>query len=485
MFFPSLKHPTNKSRLAPHENPKTDIILVGHSMGGIVAAEVTLLPPQNSSSLAVSELNGKSFRHRILGTINLDVPFLGAHPGVISSGLASIFNPPRDKAKVSPASSSSSFILETQEEVDEDPNFNPRFPNDGKLPPSLRPLWSAAGHYITKYTAESNQFRKNVKNIGSAAGTFVSSHLEFGGALADYRGLWIRYERIRELEDRRDASRRRFVSYWTACAGYPKRDESPGAKSDASNASESRGRSRVALEQQFPGEANAVSTESQPDKSKARLASLSPMPMPRSRSPSPIPSISISDLSLTTLVPSTSASSQATTLLNWPPLPSIPMEPTLPDLSIYPEKAMQDTLKRQYERDVKLHQQILKNRKVSLSERIKAEEKMRKSAEKATKKQAKEPQPTSTPSIMSKSDVEPAEHKATKTKPPKERHFCILPPKDKATGLRDPNVWVKVDMGDIDEVAAHCGIFDSKHEVYEKLVGDVSSRVESWVRNGV
>jgi pimeloyl-ACP methyl ester carboxylesterase len=29
--------------LAPHENPTTDVILVGHSMGGLLAAEVVLL----------------------------------------------------------------------------------------------------------------------------------------------------------------------------------------------------------------------------------------------------------------------------------------------------------------------------------------------------------------------------------------------------------------------------------------------------------
>lgn len=49
-------------------------------MGGILAAEVVLL--QDSSG---------NRRHRILGIIAFDSPFLGMHPGVISAGLGSLF----------------------------------------------------------------------------------------------------------------------------------------------------------------------------------------------------------------------------------------------------------------------------------------------------------------------------------------------------------------------------------------------------------
>lgn len=61
-------------RLAPHEDQWTDTILLGHSMGGLLAADVALL-----------------FRHRIVGIINFDVPFVGMHPGIIKAGLGSIF----------------------------------------------------------------------------------------------------------------------------------------------------------------------------------------------------------------------------------------------------------------------------------------------------------------------------------------------------------------------------------------------------------
>ena len=37
----------NMTRLTPHESPDQDIVLLGHSMGGILTAEVVLLPLWN------------------------------------------------------------------------------------------------------------------------------------------------------------------------------------------------------------------------------------------------------------------------------------------------------------------------------------------------------------------------------------------------------------------------------------------------------
>jgi alpha-beta hydrolase superfamily lysophospholipase len=70
------------NRLSKFENENTDVILLGHSMGGLLAADVALL----------KDYTGKK-RHRILGIIAFDTPFLGMHPGVISAGLGSIFRP--------------------------------------------------------------------------------------------------------------------------------------------------------------------------------------------------------------------------------------------------------------------------------------------------------------------------------------------------------------------------------------------------------
>ena len=67
----------------------------------------------------------------------------------------------------------------------------------------------------------------------------------------------------------------------------------------------------------------------------------------------------------------------------------------------------------------------------------------------------------------------------TDSKPKKDRMFCTLPPKDSA-GERDP-LWVRIFMQNVDEVGAHCGLF-FVDERYERLVGEVADRVETWVR---
>ncbi|TLS31629.1 hypothetical protein PpBr36_02356 [Pyricularia pennisetigena] len=72
--------------LSPHESSTTDVVLVGHSMGGLLAADVVLLPAAGDQG------GGRGRRrHRILGTVSLDSPFLGLHPGIITAGIASLF----------------------------------------------------------------------------------------------------------------------------------------------------------------------------------------------------------------------------------------------------------------------------------------------------------------------------------------------------------------------------------------------------------
>lgn len=81
-------------RLHPHESPNTDTILLGHSMGGLLAAEVALL---NSSFSRIEQIS----RRRILGTIAFDCPFLGIHPDVVISGISSLFRPALDLSDTS------------------------------------------------------------------------------------------------------------------------------------------------------------------------------------------------------------------------------------------------------------------------------------------------------------------------------------------------------------------------------------------------
>ena len=194
-------------------------------------------------------------KHRILGTVNFDTPFLGMHPGVIASGLGSLFiSAPERPAPVPegngvevpseqdarnsvspgnvgsesgsttrlmPMESTSTMSLPTisSGSLDlptKDPNYDPPFPNDVRLP--QRTGWANALHFVNKHS----------DGLAKATQAYVKSHLEFGGAMADYKGLKSRYTSLRALEDlpAHDPARTRFTNYYTASTGRPKKPKS-------------------------------------------------------------------------------------------------------------------------------------------------------------------------------------------------------------------------------------------------------------------
>ena len=227
-------------------------------MGGILSAEVALLQSFNAYE--------KVLRHRIVGTINFDTPFLGMHPGVVLSGIGSIFRPApstpggsiseagnqelnpgefSNEASIEspnvlqqqsftqlPSSHSSTTWLPTESVASgaypssplasptNDPNYNPPFPNDVRM--KTRTGWGNALHFINKHS----------DGLARATRSYVTSYFEFGGCLADYNGLKNRYSQLRSLEEadsrRRDGHRRvRFVNYYTASTGRPKKPKLP------------------------------------------------------------------------------------------------------------------------------------------------------------------------------------------------------------------------------------------------------------------
>lgn len=244
-------------RLEPHIRYNTDVVLLGHSMGGILAAEVALKPSNTPAT-------GQPFRLRILGTVNLDTPFLGLHPGVISAGITSLFRPASESPGQHPRKSSSAAGLDTasgstqgsesppviggdvqsqasvrsltsplSSPASEDPWFDPPFPNDVRL--KERTGWSNVLHFLNKHS----------DNLAAASKQYIVSHLEFGSCLADYPALKNRCDRLRALEDvdelagrdrpgyRRPVRRIRFVNFYTASTGRPKPPKAlPGQTQD-------------------------------------------------------------------------------------------------------------------------------------------------------------------------------------------------------------------------------------------------------------
>ncbi|KAF5660706.1 hypothetical protein FHETE_8803, partial [Fusarium heterosporum] len=243
--------------LRPHESPTTDVVLVGHSMGGILAADIVLMPNP-------SPYGTYPFKHRIIGHVSLDCPFIGLHPGIVVSGLSSLFKPaptpPQDDsqgniggtAPGSPETSnfadpsvSSIYLANSQSPGPESstslpsiasssqpqrdpfsnqPFFNQPFFNDSGL--QERPFVQRMFHFANKYRSE---------GLIQAAAKHIFSYLEFGSCLADPTGLESRYRKIRALEDvdefqsgdTKQSSvqhlvRVRFVNYYTLSTGRPK-----------------------------------------------------------------------------------------------------------------------------------------------------------------------------------------------------------------------------------------------------------------------
>ncbi|KAH7033170.1 uncharacterized protein B0I36DRAFT_105792 [Microdochium trichocladiopsis] len=237
--------------LQPHESPTTDVILVGHSMGGLLAADVILMPGQQPQQTYL--------RHRILGAVHLDSPILGLHPGIVVSGISSLFRAKPEKpgsptspgAQLGATGSQSDVLSPTQSLYSEssfdsqttaassipppgpgfagartmDPNFDPSFPNDVRL--KDRSWWKNVVHFAKKHSSE---------GLIDAATKHLMSHLEFGSCLMDFGGLKARYENVRKLEDVDDIKNYgfphvppqvRFVQYYTVCYGFPKVPKSP------------------------------------------------------------------------------------------------------------------------------------------------------------------------------------------------------------------------------------------------------------------
>ncbi|KAI1342664.1 hypothetical protein F5Y15DRAFT_311805 [Xylariaceae sp. FL0016] len=244
--------------LEPHESTYTDVILVGHSMGGLLAADVALIHNNRDPN--------RYFQHRILGTVNLDAPLLGLNPGIIVAGISSLFrknDPPKpvsgDMRPSDPTSSlgpsgttsqasttspgpsttsSTSFSQLVAPAATFDPNFNPQFPNDVHV--QDRGWWRNISHFVKKHSSE---------GLVNAATHHIMSHLEFGSCLLDIQGLKARYENIRKLEDVDDLAQYgfphvppqvRFVQYYTICHGYPKKPKSERCEKLDSDSSKDR-----------------------------------------------------------------------------------------------------------------------------------------------------------------------------------------------------------------------------------------------------
>ena len=488
--------------LEPHESPKTDVVLVGHSLGGILGAEVVLLPSTDGSDL----------RHHILGLAAVDVPFLGMHPGVVGTGIASLFRAAPSEQEPSAAVSES---LSDLGDSPSDLNFNPAYTNDVRL-----------GNRQTKFDRGWYFFNKHWGELTKATASYVTSHLEFGGCLADYPALQRRYDAIRALEDVDDfkemqypshpARRRvRFVNYYSASTGRIKeRAKSPRPRRDPTDDQVpaiqplSLEDSRVSSKPcsiRSPNSSPRISLEEYREeqiiqKDVAEAPDHPPQYSPEMASVEPHPIDEMTHIESQALDDQVNpgpphvnpGTSQASTSDNeLPPLPQLPTPPRAFDESRYADKDTMKLAQKEHAKQVKNYQRAEKDLNKIVRDRQKLIEKRAKQAQKERGKAAKvftrEQQKLENQQLKSvttdgaNKQLSADSNAVSAQQKQKDRKFCMLPSKDPRTGERDPT-WVRVYMEGIDEVVAHTSMFKPS-EPYAQLVGDTVARIEEWVRD--
>ncbi|PGH15995.1 hypothetical protein AJ80_05371 [Polytolypa hystricis UAMH7299] len=493
--------------ISPHESIETDLVLVGHSLGGILAAEITVLP-SSPGSLEI-------FRHRVLGILNLDVPFLGLHPGVIPTGLGSLFQPKTkpEKAESNNSNAVADDVLSGSESSDgylspfdpslHDPNFNPAFPNDIRL--KKRSRLDAALHFL----------QKNSNDLRGAAKRYVTSRFEFASCVSDYPGLKRRYRKLQELEgvdeylQKRDEQGRplrrvRFINYYTAATGRIKpttveedMDSKPlSASAEDLTITDTRGHTLD------PGASDARSISAGPlildttgqadydDHAEISIQADTTKPDLEESPGLKIDSHYDFDTSKGEItLPMTETKPIP------PPLPYRPLPPAL-SKNQPAKRSSQDspddgneTRGRKGKHIVPTDQPPLSGQDALLTEPLEASHKL-------ISRAPSSPTPSSSPSPLSSPQLPPTTLISSQSRSPtrgsssspsvqpkskKYRMFCALP-RGSSDGREIDPLWVRVYMEDMDEVTAHQSLF-LPNESYEKLVGDVVARIEMWVQD--
>ncbi|PHH70640.1 hypothetical protein CDD83_5396 [Cordyceps sp. RAO-2017] len=445
---------------------------------------------------------------------------MGLHPGIVASGISSLFRPapaPDDaavsppptsgpaspppattssqpEAAASPASSSPSPPPPTRPA---DPYFDPPYWND--RPFREQPFFQRLLHFTTKHMSE---------GVFHAMRNHVVSHLEFGGCLADYPGLVARYDAIRALEDVDDIQpasssspsssppvRVRFANYYTLSSGYPKSPScSPSSTRRGSDVSRDDAGGAHANAGEEPASSPApphvsallldvddgtrprpttprISVEAPRDEQDAAAGEQQQDVQSRSSDePSP-PALTTLSIQSTEPDPADDA--------DLPPMPAPPPAPA--DPAQLGSKEARKAADKEAKQAQRAYQQAIKERAKAVRAREKLLHRRRKEAERAERQAQKrrdEAERADRQAQKKRDEARAADERraaAPDGKPRKLRKFCNLP-----AAARDDPAWIDVYMDGVDEVGAHCGLFfEGPH--YDALVGDVGSRLAAWV----
>ncbi|KAL8806828.1 MAG: hypothetical protein Q9182_001088 [Xanthomendoza sp. 2 TL-2023] len=561
--FPTHVHELISNRLAetyrvqsiiyPKYKSRKKIDFARDDMGGLLAAEVALLPLASHSATPL--------RHHILGTVNLDVPFLGVHPGIVTSGISSLFR----KAPNQPSESATEQLITPSSSVDlPEPFPPPSQPEDTsastvpQCSSSLLPtsssmslhandtgsgLADSTGLKQSKVSRAIYFINKHSDGLTKATKSYLTSHVEFGSCLADYKGLVGRYSHIRAHEDN-PRSRVRFVNYYTASTGRPKKQKLPrpvenGAEPmSSSNSStsldgelrdlnistsntelqDSGPRASITAEKDYLFDPSVLPSQETSDAASSRVSeeriletscqSLGGSCNPPNRNPPDMPSsTAVSAINPDSQQPSTMPSTDSL-----PPLPDPPSKPPPLDSTSYTDKYALKIASRDHDRAMKTYSRLLKDRDNAIKDRRKLLAKRAKATAKEDQKTAKgkgkvdekadspdaDNSGTSDPTPAPDFHPSPTTHVSPPSSPApvKTNHSGNTAPKSPNPDTRSkppkyhpfcllPHqhdlTWIRVIMRDVDEIDAHCGLFVREGEHYAGFVAEVVERIVGWV----
>ncbi|KAJ7672380.1 hypothetical protein DFH06DRAFT_91764 [Mycena polygramma] len=439
--------------------PPGPVILLAHSMGGLLAADAAT----DSSNY------GTPRSRRILGVVAFDVPYLGMHPHVVISGIASLFpddNP--DKTTAGDMNQHSDVQIVDDQVTDDWDGFKrnldakrssrsrshspvppqspaasppPPPPEYSALaPPTPTPFGLPASPLIDKtlsfLSTHSNDplvrwARKHSDEPFRAGMRFVVEYFQFGSCMFDPSGLKVRYARLVAWPGGL------WVNYWTQTPARVPVQEDGGAEQRLEREEEVADND-VALLQMGMASAT-VGSPSAPSAAEQWL---------EQEAEEPDNDVALLQKGMANLSPVDSSSTSPSTS----PIASSLVSSATSQSSVIT---------------------------ASDPKAAKKAEKERRALEKVRDKEAKELEKARTKEMKRLEKQRAKAEKSAKGKPG--HHFIVLP-----TGLGQilggGDKWEKVVIeGCDDEVAAHCGLFIRGQNMdYEGLVERVGRRVLGW-----
>jgi hypothetical protein len=183
-------------------------------MGGSLASEAIIL------------LSRVTFQHNVIGILGLDVPWLGVHSHVITSGVTGLVKPNKSEEKIpldrptalSPDPSTTSLTTESTFSLPETFNSETASSSQTSLGDTLLPPPTSRSpspkpkekksNFKDTFTKTVTAIYNNRHDLGGAAPRYLWSHLEYGHILLDPAELKAQYDQLRSLPVK-------FANYYT------------------------------------------------------------------------------------------------------------------------------------------------------------------------------------------------------------------------------------------------------------------------------